>query len=137
VNRSRTAQLTLVLGGFLGKDVALERLTPFDRPAAADLEALGGAPLGFHFRHVDSSVICAYRWLLYTAHQLYGLQRLPTRKARHTNPGRLKSGQPRAFFANGELFVQTCLALLPNLINGITAEPDTGANSLTGFTKSL
>lgn len=48
----RTAQLALVLGGFFGKDVTLECVTPLDRPATADLEALSCAPLGFHLRHV-------------------------------------------------------------------------------------
>lgn len=43
--------MALVLGCFLGKDVTLERLTPFDRPATANLKALCGAFLGFHFRH--------------------------------------------------------------------------------------
>ena len=47
----RTAQLALVLGGFFGEDVTLERLAPLDRPATTDLEALGSAPLGFHLRH--------------------------------------------------------------------------------------
>jgi hypothetical protein len=44
--------MALVLGGFLGEDMALERLTPLDRPATTDLEALGSAPLGFHLGHI-------------------------------------------------------------------------------------
>src|SRR5690606_21275716 len=51
VNCGGTAQLTLVLGRLLGKDVALERLTPLDGPASANLKALGGAFLGFHLGH--------------------------------------------------------------------------------------
>src|SRR5690606_24977625 len=46
-----TAQLTFAFGGFLGEDVALERLAPLDRPATANLKALRSAFLGFHLRH--------------------------------------------------------------------------------------
>ena len=51
MNLSRTTQLTLVLGGFLGEDVALERHGALDRAAATRLESLGGAALGLHFWH--------------------------------------------------------------------------------------
>jgi hypothetical protein len=46
-----TAQCTFVLGGFLGKDVAFERLTPLHGTASADYQALGSAFLGLHLRH--------------------------------------------------------------------------------------
>ena len=56
MNRSRTAQLTLVLGGFFGEDVALERLSTLDGSAAANLKALGSAFLGFHLGHDEIPV---------------------------------------------------------------------------------
>jgi hypothetical protein len=46
-----TAQLTFVLGGFLGQDVALERLTALDGTTRTDTKALFGAAFRFHFRH--------------------------------------------------------------------------------------
>ena len=46
-----TAQLALVLRGFLGEDVALERLERLILPLATQLEPLGGAALGFHLWH--------------------------------------------------------------------------------------
>ena len=52
MNLSRTTQLTLVLGGFLGEDMALERHRAFDRATATRLEALGSSALGFHLWHV-------------------------------------------------------------------------------------
>ena len=52
MNLSRTTQLTLVLGGFLGEDVALKRHGAFDGATTAWLEPLGGATLGFHLWHV-------------------------------------------------------------------------------------
>ncbi|KAG1252663.1 hypothetical protein G6F65_017819 [Rhizopus arrhizus] len=54
MNRCRATQLTLGLGGLLGQNVALERLTALDGAAAANLKALGGAFLGFHLGHDDS-----------------------------------------------------------------------------------
>jgi hypothetical protein len=54
MNRRRAAQLTLGLGGLLGQNVALERLTALDGAAAANLKALGSAFLGFHLGHDDS-----------------------------------------------------------------------------------
>ena len=51
MNLSRTTQLTLVLGGFLGEDMALEGHGALDRATATRLEALGGSALGFHLWH--------------------------------------------------------------------------------------
>jgi hypothetical protein len=42
------------LGGFFSQDVALKRLTPLDRSAAANLKALCSTFLGFHLRHLIS-----------------------------------------------------------------------------------
>jgi len=44
-------KLTFVLGRFLGKNMAFERLATFHRSAGADDEALGGALFRLHFRH--------------------------------------------------------------------------------------
>jgi hypothetical protein len=52
MNRNGAAKVTLVLGGLLGEDVALERLPPFDRAACADSEALGRAFFRFHLGHL-------------------------------------------------------------------------------------
>ena len=54
MNLSRATQLTLVLGGFLGEDVALERHGALDRAATTRLEPLGGTALGFHLWHVST-----------------------------------------------------------------------------------
>src|SRR5450631_3963522 len=51
MDRRGSAQLALVLGGSLGEDVALARRVSFDRAAAADPKALGGATLGLHLGH--------------------------------------------------------------------------------------
>src|SRR5574340_112213 len=51
VDFGRAAQLTFVLGGFLGQDMTLERLRAFDASAGADRETLGCATLGFHLGH--------------------------------------------------------------------------------------
>jgi hypothetical protein len=51
-----TAQLTFGFGGFLGQDVALERLTALDGSTRTYTKALFGAALRFHFRH-DNSVL--------------------------------------------------------------------------------
>ena len=51
---SRATQLTLVLGGFFGEDVALEGHGALDRAAATRLEPLGGSAFGFHFWHVST-----------------------------------------------------------------------------------
>ena len=52
MNLSRTTQLTLILGGLFGEDVALKRHRAFYGAATAWLEPLGGATLGFHLWHV-------------------------------------------------------------------------------------
>ena len=54
MNLSRATQLTLVLGGFFGEDVALKRHGALDRAATTRLEPLGGAALGFHLWHVST-----------------------------------------------------------------------------------
>src|SRR5258706_3148842 len=48
--------MAFVLGGFLGEDVALERLRALDAAAGAYLETLGGAALGFQFGHCMTPV---------------------------------------------------------------------------------
>jgi hypothetical protein len=53
MNFSRSTQLTLVLGGLLGKDVALERLCALDAPAGANDKAFLRAAFGFHLWHND------------------------------------------------------------------------------------
>src|SRR5690606_10440734 len=60
MDRRRTAQLALVLGGFLGQDVALESLATLDGSAAANLKALRRAFLGLHLGHDDSYVEFKY-----------------------------------------------------------------------------
>src|SRR3954467_8628923 len=57
----RTAQLTFGFGGFLGQDVAFERLTAFDGTTRTYTKALFRAAFRFHFRHdticpLDSSI---------------------------------------------------------------------------------
>jgi hypothetical protein len=54
MDTSRATQLTLVLGGFFGKDVALERLTALDGATRADDETLLRTALGFHLWHNNS-----------------------------------------------------------------------------------
>ena len=49
---SRATKLTLVLGGFLGENVAFERHGALDRAATTRLKPLGGAALGFHLWHI-------------------------------------------------------------------------------------
>jgi len=51
------AQLTFVLGGFLGQDVTFERLTAFNGTTWTDAEALFGAAFRLHFWH---DTICPY-----------------------------------------------------------------------------
>jgi len=56
-----TAQLTFGFGGFLGQDVAFERLTALDGPTRTYAKALFGAAFRLHFRHstfcpLDSSI---------------------------------------------------------------------------------
>ena len=46
-----TAQLTFVLGGLLGQDVAFERLTALDGTTRTDAKALFGAAFRLHFWH--------------------------------------------------------------------------------------
>src|SRR5258708_34308751 len=55
VHFSGSTQVALVLGGFLGEDVALECLGTLDAAAGADLEALGRAALGFQLGHLHDS----------------------------------------------------------------------------------
>lgn len=59
MNCSGTTQLALVLRRFLGEDVALERLTPLDGAASANLKALRRAFLGLHLGH-DRTLLAAY-----------------------------------------------------------------------------
>ena len=54
MNLSRATQLTLVLGGFLGENVAFERHGALDRAATTRLKPLGGAALGFHLWHIST-----------------------------------------------------------------------------------
>jgi hypothetical protein len=52
--------MTLVLGGFLGEDVAFESLTSFDRSACANREALFSATLALHLGHkAPLQLLCA------------------------------------------------------------------------------
>jgi hypothetical protein len=51
MNINRSTQLALVLGGFLGQDVALESLATLDGTARANAKTLLRAALGFHFWH--------------------------------------------------------------------------------------
>src|ERR1700744_5419589 len=51
MDRRGTAQMTLVLRGLLGQDVALEGLTALDGPARTHLAALRSALLRLHLRH--------------------------------------------------------------------------------------
>src|SRR5579864_3054571 len=59
MNCRRTTQMAFVLGGFLGKNVALEGLTALDGTARTHHEALCSTLLGLHLRH-DNSII---RWI--------------------------------------------------------------------------
>jgi hypothetical protein len=43
--------MTLILGGLLGQNVALESLATFDSSARTDTKALFGAAFGFHLGH--------------------------------------------------------------------------------------
>ena len=52
MNFSRTTQLPLILGGFLGENVALKRHGALDRATTARLEPFGRTALGFHLWHV-------------------------------------------------------------------------------------
>jgi len=54
MDTGRPAQLALVLGGLLGEDVALERLTAFDAATGADAKALLRTAFGFHLWHNNS-----------------------------------------------------------------------------------
>jgi hypothetical protein len=49
----RTAQVTFVLGGFLGQNVALESLATLDGTAWANAKTLLRAALGFHLWHTN------------------------------------------------------------------------------------
>jgi hypothetical protein len=54
MNFGCSTQLTLVLGGLLGENVALERLCAFDAATGADAEAFFRTAFGFHLRHNNS-----------------------------------------------------------------------------------
>jgi hypothetical protein len=54
MNFSRTTQLTLSLGGFLGQDMALERLRTFDASASTHNKAFFCTAFCLHFRHNNS-----------------------------------------------------------------------------------
>jgi hypothetical protein len=56
MNIDRSTQLALVLGSFLGQDVALECLATFDGTAWANAKTLLRAALGFHFWHENSAL---------------------------------------------------------------------------------
>lgn len=51
MDRRNSTQSAFVLGGFLGKDVALERLASLNGTASADYQALSSAFFGLHLRH--------------------------------------------------------------------------------------
>src|SRR5687767_10421676 len=55
VHRAAPAHLALALGALLGEDVPLVGAAALDAAARAHLEALRGAPLGFHLRHTSLS----------------------------------------------------------------------------------
>jgi hypothetical protein len=46
-----STQSAFVFCGFLGQDVALERLAPLNGAASADYQAFGSAFFGLHLRH--------------------------------------------------------------------------------------
>jgi len=54
MDTSRATQLTLVLGGLFGKDMALERLTALDAATSANDEAFFRTAFGFHLWHNNS-----------------------------------------------------------------------------------
>jgi hypothetical protein len=54
MNFSRSTQLTLILGGLLGEDVALERLCAFDAATGTNDKAFFCTALGFHLWHNNS-----------------------------------------------------------------------------------
>jgi hypothetical protein len=51
VDKSAVSQVSLTLGTFAGKNVAVVCLFPFDLPAFQDGEPLGRAPVRFQFSH--------------------------------------------------------------------------------------
>jgi hypothetical protein len=51
MNSSSTAKLTLVLGGFLGKDVAFKRLSALDGTASTYAKPFGRAFFSLHLGH--------------------------------------------------------------------------------------
>jgi hypothetical protein len=57
MNGRGATQMAFVLGGFLGKNVALESLTALDGTARTHHEALCSALLGLHLRHNYSSLL--------------------------------------------------------------------------------
>src|SRR5690348_17993726 len=57
MNGRGATQMAFVLGGFLGKNVALERLTAFDGTARTHHEALCSTLLGLHLRHNYSNLL--------------------------------------------------------------------------------
>jgi hypothetical protein len=56
MNTCWAAQMALVFGGFLGQDVALERLTAFHSAAWANAKTFFRAALGLHFGHDCSEI---------------------------------------------------------------------------------
>jgi hypothetical protein len=51
-NHGRTAQLTLTLGGFLGQDMTHVGMAALYAATTQSIEALFGATLGLHLRHL-------------------------------------------------------------------------------------
>src|SRR5580692_6715791 len=60
MNCRRTAQMAFVLGGFLGKNVALEGLTALDGTTRTHHEALCSTLLGLHLRHETTPLLDGY-----------------------------------------------------------------------------
>jgi hypothetical protein len=56
VDKGIVSQVSLALGGFARKDMAVIRLFPFNFPALEDCESLGRSPAGFHLRHCAISL---------------------------------------------------------------------------------
>ena len=55
--------MTLILCGLLGKDMAFESLTSFNRSACANREALFGATLALHLGHKAPLILhVLHRW---------------------------------------------------------------------------
>ena len=52
------SKISLLLGGLLGQDVALERLTALDGATRTNAKTLFRAALGLHFGHVNAPSKC-------------------------------------------------------------------------------